>query len=268
MSANKLKLATPEVVDSILTYLKEDVGNCLYMYIDIKKYGIEHPEMKVWYEESTQEGIILVVMKYYTSISFYSRNTEWAKEAVLELIQIHGPASISARVDLAEQLQEDLPQYAFHSGWVFEYDRFKDLPSTDLSYVGKEDLYEVAELLCSDPSFGAIYQVDNLCTQLIERQETGMGRNLVVRQEGKIVAHIATFAECDDIAVTSAMIVHEDHRNSFYGSILESNIIQDLKKEKFRVFTFVIEKKRKKLLDALKQKSLGEYGRLSLKTDL
>lgn len=258
-----LKVATSSDVDAILFYLKEDVGNCLYMYIDIKKYGLSHPEMSVWFE-GEGENISLVVMKYYNSISFYSRESTWAEAEVVALIEEYEPASVSAPLSLMEKIFSDIDGYHLSSGWVFEYDKFKDMYFEGISHGGKEDLREIAQLLCADQGFAAIYEVDNLYTQLLERMETGMGRNLIIRSEsGQIVAQIATYAECDGIAITSGMIAHPEHRKSMYGTILESNIVKELKQEEFRVFTFVIEKKRKKLLDALKQKPVGQYGRLT-----
>ncbi len=260
-----LTQARAEDVPPILDYLKAEVGHCLYMYIDIKKYGIQHEEMTVW-QQCDQGGISLVVMKYYNSISFYSRADEWSVDDLVELILHYLPASISAPLQQMEQIASLLPPYSLSSGWVFEYHNFKDYPFQGISHAKKEDLREVSQLLCMDHGFGAIYDVDGLQRQLEERLETGMGRNLVIRGESnEIVAQIATFAECDGIAITSGMIVHPEHRRSSYGTILESNLVGELKGEQFRVFTFVIEKKRKRLLDALKQIPVGQYGRLTLK---
>lgn len=262
----QVTVATSQTVDRILNCLKEQVGNCLYMYIDIKKYGIEHPDMKVWFQEDSNEsmGISLVVMKYYNSISFYTCGTNWSQEDVLSLLEYYAPDSVSAPLASMEAIAAQAKDYHLSTGWVFEYKQFKEFPVDYIEKATKEDLWDVAELLCSDEGFGAIYSVETLHKQLVERLETNMGRNLIIRsQENKIVAQIATYAECDGIAVTSGMIVHPDHRDSMYGSILESNIVKELQGESFRVFTFVIEKKRKRLLDALKQDCIGQYGRLT-----
>lgn len=269
MSTGQLTLATAEKVADILAYLKKDVGNCLYMYIDIKKYGIDHPEMNVWYKKTASGDIILVVMKYYNSISFYSRSETWAKEDVIALIEEFSPASISAPFDLAEAVSGGLSQYEFHSGWIYEHKHYREFDVDYIETAKTSDLLPVAKLLCIDDGFGHIYQVDNLCRQLTERQAEGMGRNLVIRDEmGEVIAHIATYAECDGIAITSGLIVHPDHRKSIYGTALECHLVKELFSENFRAFTFVVEKKRKRLLDAFKNECLGQYGRLSLKTEL
>ena len=55
----------------ILAYLRPHVEECLYMYIDIAKYGLDNPAMRVWLEEG-ENGLRLVVMKYHTGISLYT----------------------------------------------------------------------------------------------------------------------------------------------------------------------------------------------------
>lgn len=260
-----LTLATPEKVQPILEYLKADVGNCLYMYIDIMKYGIDHEEMTLWYQ-STEEGFLLVVMKYYNSISFYAHSQQWAKEEVISLIETILPNSVSAPLTLMEAVYQALPKYDLSSGWVYEHKYFRKFEVDFIEKAEESSLLEVATLLCMEDGFGSIYQVDTLHKQLVERQQEKMGRNLIIREEdGKIIAHIATYAECDNIAITSGLIVHPDHRKSIYGTALECALVEELQSEQIRPFTFVIEKKRKRLLDALHNECLGEYGRLTLK---
>ena len=36
-------------IDEIISYLENNVQDCLYMYIDIKKYRLNNPAMKVWF---------------------------------------------------------------------------------------------------------------------------------------------------------------------------------------------------------------------------
>ncbi len=262
-----LTIATTESISSILEYLKADVGNCLYMYIDIKKYGIHHDEMTVWYQKSS-EGIILVVMKYYNSISFYSRNTQWSKDAVLSLIQTILPASVSAPLSIMKELDQSLPDYKLSMGWIYEHKHYRVFDVDYIEKAAETDLKEIANLLCIEDGFGSIYQVDSLHKQLVERQREAMGRNLMIKsQEGDIIAHIATYAECDKIAITSGLIVHPDYRKSIYGTALECALVKELLEEQIRAFTFVIEKKRKRFLDALHNHYIGEYGRLTLKKE-
>ena len=113
-----------------------------------------------------------------------------------------------------------------------------------------------------DKEFGANYEVHDLARQLTERAETGMGRNYIIRKDGKIIAHIATFAETENIAVTSGLIVHPDYRNYPYGAMMESYLVNRLLEEGIKAFTFVNSTKRIKYLNALGMKMCGEYEKL------
>ena len=55
----------------ILDYYKKDLRNCLYGYIDIKKYGIEDPNLNLYYSE--KDGALnAVATEYYGGIQLYS----------------------------------------------------------------------------------------------------------------------------------------------------------------------------------------------------
>ena len=45
------KIATKQDVDRLLQYLEQDLKNCLYSYIDLKKFGIENPNLTVYFDE-------------------------------------------------------------------------------------------------------------------------------------------------------------------------------------------------------------------------
>ena len=46
------RLAEKEDASRILIYLEQDLKNCLYSYIDLKKFGIENPNLTVYFDES------------------------------------------------------------------------------------------------------------------------------------------------------------------------------------------------------------------------
>ena len=79
---------------------------------------------------------------------------------------------------------------------------------------GEADVPEIAALLASDPALGGQYTPEGLAEQLLERMRTGMGRSFVIRRDGRIAAHVATYAECPEFMVTSGLVVHPDYRDT------------------------------------------------------
>ena len=90
-----MKIAEADEKNRILEYLKKDIANCIYLYIDILNYGVSTDNITVWTEENTQ-GIQWVMMKYYDSFQIYSHNALCDLENILQLIQKYRVSMISS----------------------------------------------------------------------------------------------------------------------------------------------------------------------------
>lgn len=262
----KMKIAKEKDIDDILFFLKNNIANCLYMYIDIKKYGLQNPNMTVWISRDASDNQVnLVVMKYYDSIQMFSDNKQWDKEWLTNLILKEKYSMVSGEAQMIRQLEELLRgEYHSEYGEIFRLPSYRKTDDTDIvQYAREADMEEIAELICMDESFKANYQPKILEKQLKERLLSGMGRNAIIRDNKRIVAHIATYAEFEDIAITSGLIVHPEYRTSSYGFIVESVLTNDLLDLGKFVYTFALEKKRKQFLAVLGARVCGEYGKLT-----
>lgn len=263
-----MRKATENEIPAILVYLKRQVQDCLYMYIDIAKYGLENPNMEVWLD-SDKSGVKLVVMKYHTSISVYTDREKWNVEEVAKLIREKQVNSVTARKDIIEKLYELCSdRYSVSYGSVHRFTKYRDFGLEEqIESATPEDTLEIAKLITLDEEIGSYYEVQNLADQLTERMNTGMGRSYVIREDGKIIAHIASYAEFDSLATTAGLIVDPAYRNGVYGSALEGYLVKTLLDENFEIYTFVTERLRKRLLSALGNKCVGEYGKMALKAE-
>ena len=63
------KIATQEDVQKLLNYLEQDLKNCLYSYIDLKKFGIENPNLTIYFEETDE--ICCTALKYYEGLQLF-----------------------------------------------------------------------------------------------------------------------------------------------------------------------------------------------------
>lgn len=255
-------------IAEILEYLKKNLADCIYMYIDIKKYGLENPNMKVWIERDVKNNQLLaVVMKYYNNIQLYAEGDTWDREWLTQLLEQENASMISGKEDMIQALALPLGEkYNSSFGMVYQIEEYREFDEIEsIENATKEDMVEIAGLIYSDEFFHANYQVKVLEEQLRERFLTGMGRNIIIKQDEKIVAHIATYAEFENIAVTSGLIVHPDYRKSSLGFLIESFMVNELLKEDKLVYTFVLEPQRVALLNAIGAKIRGRYGKLTLK---
>ncbi len=267
--AKGMRRATNKVIPAILEYLKRNVGDCVYMYVDIAKYGLDNPNMAVWYD-ADDDGICLVVMKYYDSIQVFTEKDDYDTEAVINLIREYKPGMISGRSDLVELLYPLCTDtYNFEKGYVFKLTRFRAFDSiVPIKRVGVEKCKEIARFICSNESIGGYYDVDNLTKQLAERIETGIGRSLIITgEDGTIKGHIATYAEFDGIATTAGLLAVDDGSGIPYGTMLESRLVNDLLNENYTIFTFVTEDRRARFFRAMKCVELNRYGKMTIKEE-
>lgn len=263
-----MRKAENSVVKEICEYLRQDVGHCVYVYIDIAKYGLDNPNMSVWYDRDQEGDLNLVVMKYYDSISVYSRSRDWDIKPVCELIKKEQVGMVSGQSWIIEMLYPVCgDNYDLEIGYEFQLTNFREFP--DIAHIEEGtigDTLEIAKLICSDQSIGGYYEIENLAGQLAERIETGIGRSLVIRnKEGKIIAHIATYAEFDKIATTAGLIAQADGSNIPYGTLLESRLVNDLLAEGFEIYTFVTEERRARFFRTMKCKELSRYGKMTIR---
>lgn len=245
----------------ILQYLRGNMKDCIYLYIDIMNYGVSSEHMKVWIEEDADE-LSLVVMKYYDSFQVYSHLATCNIVAITELLQQYPVTMVSARRDIIEQLEKQCEEYIASYGVIYMVERHRKVSDrTDIMLAAEEDALEIAKLICMDEEFAANYTVEVLAKQLAERIRTGTGRSYIIRENGEIVAHTATFAEADGIGVVSGTIVKQDYRNSNYFLLISNYMAQQLKKEGKTAYIFAITDKMIRYHDMLHTRC-GEYGKL------
>ncbi len=256
-----MRIADEQDKGRVLEYLKQGLHDCLYLYIDVMNYGISSENMKVWMEEEQGE-IVLVVMKYYDSFQIYSHREHFHTEGIIELIRKYPVAMISARRSLIEQLAPGLDGYKTDYGVVYLMDKYMKIGNPKkVELAEKEDAREIAELICSDDELGGHYTVDNLAAQLAERIQTRTGRSYIIRDDGKIVAHSATYAEAEGIAVVSGTIVKVGYRNTNCYMLLANYMMQQLVEEGKAAYTFSLSGKMISYLDKAHTRC-GEYGKL------
>ncbi len=234
------------------------------MYIDIAKYGLDNPAMRVWLEEG-ENGLRLAVMKYHTGISLYTAERDFDAAAAAALIREHRVGSVTGRRDLVEKLSGVLAaEYAAEYGWIFRYDGGYPAPDRETPVVraGEEDAEEIARLIISDEGIGGYYEIEDLTRQFAERMQAGFGRNLVIRENGRIVAHYATYAEYEDIAVIGGLIVAPEQRGRHLADTLEHRLVEELRAEGYRVYSFAASELRHSLLLRRGVPMAGEYGKL------
>lgn len=255
-----LKKAAPEDRARILEYLKKDLANCIYLYIDVFSYGVSNENMDVWYGE--QEGIIhFVAMRYYTSFQLYTLEQDWPLDDVCDLIRTYDPLMVSGKNEIMEPIFEQFSQsHQIEQGYVYRLDHFRELPgSHEIKKAENSDMEEIARLIMTDEGLGGHYTVEALTAQLIERNDTKSGRTFYIQMDGKIVASVSTYGEADGIAVASGLIIAEEYRGKYLDAALNGYLQKQLALEGKTVYTFYTIENFLRLQKVLKNQMCAKY---------
>lgn len=266
-----MKKAQRSDKEMILSYLEKDIENCLYMYADIWKYGPDAEHVSVWYD-TDELGLRMVVMKYHRNFQLYANRGFENVDGLLKLIEQEKPLGISGRKEMITQLEMRLSnKYEAEYGVVFrgnppEFDRLKPgLEDCDvrIEAASESDAMGIACLLCMDEEFKRVYTEASLAQELIDRMQTGMGRSYIIRNGSEIVAHNATYAECDKFVVISGLMVHPDYRDTEYAHWINLKSYMEFLKEGKVSYFFCFKKKMIRLHKRMGMQVVAECGKLS-----
>lgn len=223
--------AKEQDVQKLLEYLEQDLKNCLYSYIDLKKFGIENPNLTVYFDEA--DSVKCTALKYYEGLQLFDAEGKMDAEATAELIRNLNSHIVSSTIDVIEKLYPLLKDsYEMEQGYVTE---MLSMPACEISEEVRpatvEEYDEIAKLICSDEGVGGHYVPKELKEQLLTRLEEGFGRNYILKRDGEIIHHAATYAELDNLAVISGVITREDWRGKGVGTLAVRKLCHDLLNE-------------------------------------
>ena len=254
---------TKEKLPEILSYLADDVANCLYMYGDLELYGVDDPNIKAWYSEKNGE-INTVILKYFQGSHVYSKKLNHNIEEVIEKIKEISPDRVSSQRQIAKELYEALcDEYDVEYGCVFKLTKYRKMESpVKIEKAKVEDAEAIADLLMTHEAYSESYLRDNLAEELRSRMENGFGRSYIIRDGDRIVAHDCVSLETSKYAVEGLALVHDDFRKTLYGSFLDSYMINDLGEEGKELYCMIVEGRRLDAFIKLGNKVEAEYGKI------
>ena len=247
------RIAQENDVSKLLVYFEQDLKNCLYSYIDLKKFGIDNPNLTVYFDADQRQedcascgnkfadgvdglkvcDMKCTALKYYEGLQLFDADGKVDAEETANLIRQLGSHIISSTVDVIEKLYPLLKDsYDMEQGYVTEMLSMPECEVSEEVRPAKLEEYEtIAKLICSDAGVGGHYEPEELKEQLLTRLGEGMGRNYVLKKDGEIIHHAATYAELDNLAVISGVITREDYRGKGIGTLAIRKLCHDLLSE-------------------------------------
>lgn len=225
--------------DLLMDYIGDEYGRCLYVYIDLYKYGFSNPEFQMW--KQIEDGkITCIVSKYYSGMQIFSRECEYNAEEVANLIKENGVTNIFAEQETLNKVKQYFDGFTEEIGIVGQLLEIAVEVNEDAYRIGKEELPEATALVAADEGIGVPYGYDSLLKQYTERMEENFGRNYLLRSgdDNAIACHAATYAETPKLAVIGGVITSPDFRGKGVSKGVLAKLCKDLLDEGKDVFSF------------------------------
>lgn len=227
-------------VHAVLEYVGREYPKCLYLYIDMQKYGCSSAVTQTW-KQTTGESIQSVMLAYHSALHIYSRKLDFDIAEIIGFITSKNPSIICAGTEIIKMLEPHLSD----KGFVSEYGhigRFTKYMPVNGSYnvmaARKEDIIEIAKLLYDDADIGASYTLDDLIKQIEERLSDNYVRSYVIKSnDGHVIAHLGTGAEIENICTISYVITAQNYRGKGLSSALFSYACRELESEGKEIYS-------------------------------
>lgn len=251
----------------IAQLIEADIEKCLYIYMNLVNYERENSSISVFVDDDKELNVIIV--EYHNSFQVYEREvcSQKITEEIVDLIMARSPQMIAGTNSLIEKLKTYLDEYVYKNGGIFLEDKYRTFPDNGMVREAKiEDAMEIARLISSNKGIGSHYEILDLANQIEQRIKKKTGRSYIIKADGRIVAHTATYAQTDKYAVVSGTIIDSRYREKNYYLILSNYMIRKLTEEGIKAYTLAINEKMYKYHKKV-HLMVGTYARLTRKGD-
>jgi N-acetylglutamate synthase-like GNAT family acetyltransferase len=225
--------------EALLNYIGEDYPKCLYLYLDVIKYGCLSDTTRTWIQ--TRDGVITsVVLSYHTALHVFSRISDFDVTEICELVKVVKPTMVNATAETIRKIEPELSKLGFRSEfghigeWMGSADRIED---DEVSIAKEKDIPEVARLLYEDENIGASYIFEDLLKQMQDRINEGYVRSYVLHKNNEVAAHVGTGAEIKNVCTIAYSITSPKYRGQGLAGRLYNYSCSQLKSEGKRIFS-------------------------------
>lgn len=227
---------------TVLSYIGSDYSQCLYLYLNLQKYGMDSDIIEVYLQE-VGNLVTAVMLKYYTCLHVYSRDGIFNADEIGSFFADNGFTMLYSTAETGCRLFSALPgsiskDAAISKGWVARIKNIDREPKGLSIPAQNDDFVQIVKLIYEDEDIGRSYIYDDLARQLVERNKEGYARNLVIKNDGLVIAHVCTNAEFGKVSVIAELLVREEYRGRGYASEIMRSICSDLLSEEKEVYSF------------------------------
>ena len=206
----------------LIETIKDHKNQNIYLYIDVMTYGFHNSQIRTYVSEIDGKALG-IVYEYFGSLQLMTFGvvSETLVNDLVGFVSLNQNKRISGPKELIELLYKHVyAKYAITQGYIMKYTGEKAEISEETSFADAKDFPEIADLICNDRNLGKGYDYENILNQLILRYNYEECENMIIRHNGKIVSHVASYAVLPELVIVSGMVTAPSYRNLGYGSKL------------------------------------------------
>ena len=251
-------------ITDVFNYIDKDYGKCLYMYIDLKKYGLENENFNVWIQYDNQK-ICGVISKYYNGIQIYSKSNDFIINELVGFIKKNNPNMISGMKKSIQKIQKFFPEYFSEIGTVGKLIELKFPPNKDAYLASFDELDEIAKIISKDENLGKPYGYELIYKQYYERKNDQFGRNFILRDNltNEIICHAATYAELPELCVFSGVLTTPKYRGKGFSKGTLAALSSVLLQENKEIFSYFYIPPAEKMHYGIGFEKIGDWEKLT-----
>lgn len=256
-------LASVDDKEKIDSYISDDYSKCLYLYLNYKKYGFNTKHVNV-YLQYKNFNICSLILEYYNTIHVYSKTKEIDYNEMTEFLLKRNPTMICAEKMIIENLEKQLniKNYLAEYGSIRSLSNIENVDKVELVEAKEEDFSEITKLLMTDEGLSGSQTYDDLKNQLLERYKQKFSKNFILKDCNKIIAHVCTGAENEEIAILTNLIVDIDYRNQGLGKKVCETFCSKIIQSGKRIYLINYTKESTKLYEKIGFVKCCDWGKL------
>lgn len=251
-------------LNDVLGYIGEDYPQCLYLYLDMIKYGCSSDLTRTWVQ-SKNGNKTAAILAYHTAIHIFSKNNDLDVSEICKLVVDVNPTMVNATAETIKKIEPELKKHGYVSefGHIGEWTANPiDVNDSEIEEASEIDIPQVSRLLYEDDDIGASYIYEDLLKQMQERLGQGYVRSYVIHCEDEVIAHVGTGAETDNVCTIAYTITSPKYRGQGLAGRLYNYSCSKLKKEGKRIFSVYYPENARIFHHKMGFVDLCEYGKL------
>ena len=212
--------------DLIMELVKKESEVNLFIIGDIENNGYDKGYQKLWGEFNKEGKLIAVLLKYFDSCIFYSRD-EFDAKVFYEIMRAEEYKLLSGEKSIVERFESVHSFSKKRDTYLCKLDSKARLDMTqDTAYLKRVELKDIDKII---KLYGAIDEFEKLSYESTKKGfSEGNKRAYFVEEEGEMVAIAQTTAENSSSAMIVGVCTHPEHRSKGYATACMTRLCGEL----------------------------------------